>query len=245
MTFSKKDIDLVKIAERQGNDADLILLERLYEVQSELQRLLSMIQGPKGDKGDKGEQGFTGERGEKGDKGERGERGAQGIDGRDGKDGIGIQGEKGDKGDQGDAAILDATILDEIKNKIQELDARPTRPFVGGSRAFSLFTDDTKRHLSAHSLNLKAGAGVTLSYSDAQGRNDVTIEATGATIASETPVGTIDASNVTFTVSNEPLWILADGVIRISGQGYTYAAGTVTYDALVPPVQWHKSFYAA
>ena len=59
----------------------------------------------------------------------------------------------------------------------------------------------------------------------------------------ETPVGTVDGSNVTFTVSNEPKYVIVDGLTRFVGFGYTYAGGTITVDALAPPVEHIRSIY--
>lgn len=89
---------------------------------------------------------------------------------------------------------------------------------------------------------IAAGSGITLTRN---ANGTTTVAATGATIASETPVGAVDGSNTSYTVSNEPLFIIADGSFRVSGQGYTYAAGTITMDALIPPVQFIRSYYAA
>ena len=59
----------------------------------------------------------------------------------------------------------------------------------------------------------------------------------------ETPVGTVNGSNVTFTVSNTPKFVIIDGMFRVSGQGYTYSGGIITVDSLIPPVQFIRSFY--
>ena len=49
-------------------------------------------------------------------------------------------------------------------------------------------------------------------------------------VAIETPTGTIDGSNPTFTVSNAPTYLVIDGSVRFSGFGYTYSGGTITVD---------------
>jgi len=59
----------------------------------------------------------------------------------------------------------------------------------------------------------------------------------------ETPVGTVDGSNVTFTVSNAPKFVVTDGSVRFSGLGYTYLAGTITMEALLAPVSFIRSVY--
>lgn len=89
---------------------------------------------------------------------------------------------------------------------------------------------------------VKAGSGVTIT-TDAN--NVKTISATGATIASETPAETPDGIIVAFTVTHTPLFIIADSNFRVSGQGYTYSSPTITMDALIPPVAFIRSYYAA
>lgn len=52
----------------------------------------------------------------------------------------------------------------------------------------------------------------------------------GSGISVETPTGTVDDSNTTFTVANEPLYIVINGAQYFAGAGYTYLAGTITLD---------------
>lgn len=68
---------------------------------------------------------------------------------------------------------------------------------------------------------------------------------TGKTLTLETPVGTVNGVNTTFTVSNTPVFVEIDGMLRVPGYGYTYAAPTITTDALTPPAQNITSFYNA
>lgn len=63
----------------------------------------------------------------------------------------------------------------------------------------------------------------------------------GGSSSVETPSGTINGSNTSFTVSNEPKWIIADGVTYFEGAGYSYSAGTLTIDT--PPVSFIRSIY--
>lgn len=86
-----------------------------------------------------------------------------------------------------------------------------------------------------------AGSGVTIN--SVNGKK--VISATGATILSEIPVGAVNASNTSYTVAHTPLFIIVDGMFRVSGQGYTYAAGTITVDPLEAPAQFIRSYYAA
>jgi hypothetical protein len=69
----------------------------------------------------------------------------------------------------------------------------------------------------------------------------VTVNATaggGATI--ETPTGTVNGSNATFTVSDAPQYVVADGITYFDGAGYTYGALSITMD--VAPSQYIRAF---
>jgi len=63
----------------------------------------------------------------------------------------------------------------------------------------------------------------------------------GGGSSSETPAGSVNGSNTSFTVSNEPAWIIVDGITYFDGAGYTYSAGTLTIDT--PPVSFIRSIY--
>lgn len=73
--------------------------------------------------------------------------------------------------------------------------------------------------------------------------NRVLVSATGIGVNVETPTGTVNGSNVTFTVVNTPVAVIIDGITKFSGFGYTYAAGTITVDSDGPPVQYIRTFY--
>ena len=73
----------------------------------------------------------------------------------------------------------------------------------------------------------------------------------GSTLTQEAPVGTVDGSNNTYTVSNTPIFIVVDGQVRpsvsnindINGNGFTYSGGTITVNSLVPPVSFIRSYH--
>jgi hypothetical protein len=72
-----------------------------------------------------------------------------------------------------------------------------------------------------------AGAGVT---GGAIG-NDVTETIPGGGsggVSFETPVGLIDSSNVTYTVSNTPKYVILNGSTYFENDGYTLAGLTIT-----------------
>lgn len=73
------------------------------------------------------------------------------------------------------------------------------------------------------------GAGATVTDDLA---NDATIVniATGAGMNQETPTGTVNGTNVTFTVTVAPKFIVTDTGFYISGFGYSIAVLTITMD---------------
>lgn len=70
---------------------------------------------------------------------------------------------------------------------------------------------------------------------------------TGHTLTAETPVGTVDDSNETFTVSHTPLFININGGIYATGQGMfaSYAGGVITLSAPVGTGGFITSYYNA
>ena len=66
---------------------------------------------------------------------------------------------------------------------------------------------------------------------------------TGTGITVETPTGTVNGTNKTFTTTNTPLFVVMDGLVRVDGFGYSYSSPTIT--ATLAPVEFIRSFYAA
>lgn len=66
-----------------------------------------------------------------------------------------------------------------------------------------------------------------------------TSTSTGTGVTVETPTGTVDAVNVTFTVSAQPQWVVADGTTYYENAGYTYAALTITMS--IAPSQYIRA----
>lgn len=79
-----------------------------------------------------------------------------------------------------------------------------------------------------------AGTGVEIT-TNAIGRKIINVTASGGGTVS-TPVGDVDSSNTSFTVTAEPKWVVADGITYYDGAGYTYAALTITMD--IAPSQY-------
>jgi len=145
MTLSPQQKDKLRIAIKQqqgkATDADLILLERVYELQAvlekkeaELLRLSSDLKemsaavvavskqiGPKGDKGDRGEVGPQGIPGKNGRDGKDSTvPGPKGEPGRDGKDST-VPGPKGEPGRDGKDGNIKDLSPDEIRNALELL----------------------------------------------------------------------------------------------------------------------------
>lgn len=59
------------------------------------------------------------------------------------------------------------------------------------------------------------------------------LNVSGSGVVVETPAGAVNSSNVSFTVSAEPKWVVSDGITYFDGAGYTYAGLAITMDS--PP----------
>ena len=93
-------------------------------------------------------------------------------------------------------------------------------------------------------INYKAGTNVTITQStDAQGIITLTFNASGGGAGTnfETPTGTINGTNKTFTVLNTPKYVVSDGVTYFLGNGYTLVGLTITMD--IAPVGFSMSAY--
>jgi hypothetical protein len=178
---------------------------------------LSMTQGPKGDKG------------EKGDTGDRGMPGRDGKDGRPGRDGspdsaLEIKAKLESLAGSKRLNISAIAGFDEMMRKMQ-----PRQSAAGPSRGMFLYVGGVKKGLISN-LNLVGSSGVSLAYSKEQGQDTITITASGAGVSVETPTGSVDSSNTTFTPSAEPKWIVVDGTTYYEGAGYTWDGTTITTD---------------
>ena len=65
------------------------------------------------------------------------------------------------------------------------------------------------------------------------------INITGGSVTVETPTGTIDGSNTSFTVTATPKWIVADGITYFENSGYTISGLTITM--VSPPVSYMRA----
>lgn len=100
----------------------------------------------------------------------------------------------------------------------------------GGSGGSALEVSDGSTNVLNVTEIVFSGAVVT---NGGGGIADVAISGTGLTF--ETPTGTVDNSNMTFTVSNTPLYIIVNGLAYTAGKGVfaSYAGGTITLNTPV------------
>lgn len=134
---------------------------------------------------------------------------------------------------QGDERLDKSAVkgIDQIEKDISEIRLRPTGK-GGGAKGFMLFVGGTKKAFTAQSLNLTAGSGVTLAYSYAQGRNDVTITASGSFIGSqEKSTTTPNGTTATFAFTHTPGVIFWNGALQTLTDDYTVSGKNITFTA--------------
>lgn len=182
---------------------------------------VKFLKGEKGDTGDQGVQGMQGEPGEKGERGASGKKGSDGIDGKDGKDGVpGKDGKDGADARMSLEDIYDVFIERMIKEKPIDISQ------IRNAGSFIFQGTKYKTHELMHG-GMAAGSAAVLTF--------------------EQPAGVIDDSNVTFTVANEPLFIVVNGAQYKVGNGKyaSYAGGTITLTAGVGDGGFIESYYNA
>lgn len=86
-------------------------------------------------------------------------------------------------------------------------------------------------------------SGLDITLNNPVGSGGFIRSAYGGGISVETPTGTVDDSNVTFTVSNEPKYIVVNGAQYFSGTGYSYSGGTITLNNPVGTGGFIRSVY--
>ncbi len=130
----------------------------------------------------------------------------------------------------------------KLKNSLREVEVEMLARFSnlgGGSMNRQIKVNGVDYLTKYTDINLIGS--ITASDDNTAKRVDITFAAGGTNI--ETPVGTVDGSNTIFTVSNEPTYILVDGVAKYVTEHYTYVAGTITIIDGAPPVQTIRSIY--
>lgn len=86
-------------------------------------------------------------------------------------------------------------------------------------------------------------AALTITLNNPVGTGGFIRSAFGTGLSVETPTGTVDDSNTSFTVANTPKYIVVNGAQYFSGAGYTYLAGTITLDNPVGTGGFIRSIY--
>jgi len=145
--------------------------------------------------------------------------GKDGKDGKNGKDGKdGKNGKDGKDGKEGPAG-------------------RVTSP----SRGFFLKVGGAKKGITSE-VNF-VGSGVA--YTEVNGVPTLTFTGGSGATAVETPTGTVNGVNLSFTVANTPLYIIVDGISRFETIHYTLSGLNVTLLADNQPSQYIRSVYSA
>lgn len=204
--------------------------------------------------------GKTGERGRPGAPGRQGKPGRDGRDGRDGEDGRdGVDGKDGKDGKNG--SIPDHE-WDGTKIRFENpdgtwgewVDIRGPQgrtgesfgPADGGGLMHSPITVRQGGTRFEGVSEIVIGANLTATRTP----NGISIAGEnggggGGNINFETPSGTVNDSNVTFTVANEPLYLVVNGAQIFEGAGYSYSGGTITLDNAIGTGGFIRSAYGS
>lgn len=78
-----------------------------------------------------------------------------------------------------------------------------------------------------------AGTNITIT-TNSDGKKIISASGGGFTFA--TPTGVVNGSNATFSVTQEPIYVIADGTNYFEGAGYSYSGLQIIMD--VPPSEW-------
>ncbi len=138
---------------------------------------------------------------------------------------------------------LDKSAIKGIEELEKEFDSFKTSAkgvrLVGGARGIQLFVDGTKKGL-VNELNLIAGTNMTITYTRSSGRNDILLDAGGATgsFTKLSATGAVDGSNKDFTFTSAPSIIIVDGgraMQKTSSDGTINWTGTTNVSLTVAP----------
>ncbi len=124
-----------------------------------------------------------------------------------------------------------SNLVDEIRNRKVNWNEIEQKPGIPTGLA----------HLVDVSVDVEPSNNQVLKWSSTLKRWIPGTVSSGGSTSVETPSGTVNGVNTSFTVSNEPAWIIVDGITYFAGAGYTYGAGTLTIDT--PPVSFIRSIY--
>ncbi len=141
--------------------------------------------------------------------------------------------------------------IEDIEKDLNEVKSRPTGKGSSGPNGVWLYVGGAKKGL-LKTFNLKAGTGMTLVHTIVNGMDTITFTSnggSGAGIAFEEPTGDVDDSNTTFTVLNDPEYIVINGAQYFEGTGtyqsYNSGTKTITLSSPVGTGGFIRSGYAA
>jgi len=119
--------------------------------------------------------------------------------------------------------------IEDIEERINKIEIRPLGK-TAGAKGIGLYVNGIKKLATAQTINLIGGTGVTLVYSNAYGRNDITISASGSALSLLTVTGTIDDNNVAFTTVSTAQVVVVNGASYKHGGGCTISGNNITLD---------------
>lgn len=131
-------------------------------------------------------------------------------------------------------AVKDLEKVEQEVEKLKEIRLTANRG-IFGAKGFQLLVGGVKRQFNAQTLNLVAGSNVTLTYNYANGRNDITISATGGSGAFSllAATGAVNDTNTAFTFPSEPTMVVVNGASYRDGHGCSITGTSVTLDSPV------------
>ena len=241
----------IDLAKKGGNDATLMLLRMVHDLEDRLEaaisqdlspdaraerladkltkKFLSLEKGDTGDKGDTGPQGEQGEPGEQGPQGIQGPQGPKGERGEKGDEGPeGPQGPQGEQGPQGVPGDLKDLSPDEIRNALELLH--------GDERLKATAISGLDELVASKVPRTQPGGGVT---------NMRIIQAFKYILKTEQPTGAIDGVNTTYTVSQPIFAVLSfslNGETIAQLPNYTIAGKSITFSSPLPSDYSGKDF---
>ena len=225
--LSKKDIEVMSLAARGGQDAQLMLLDKIHSLEEKVAYLEGTREAPK-DLTFKidGVEKIKGERGLRGEVGERGYDGKDGKNGKDGKDGESIVGQAGKDGIDGkdgkDGRDGSQDMAEDIRNKLELLqgDERLNKSAIKG------LEEELKRIEAIRGTSRVGGGTSAMGVAAAFPR----------ILHKETPTGDIDSVNLEYSVNHS---INAVVLLSINGQiiedsNYSVSGRTITFTEALP-----------
>ena len=125
---------------------------------------------------------------------------------------------------------------DQVIVEIQDEIRRSFSRLGGATKPLAHFANGVPISFRYSDINFLGS--VTVSDDDTNRRVNITITGGGGGVASETPSGTVDGVNTSFTVQNLPDFILVSGQGMVSGDGFTLSGMdpyTVVFDETANP----------